>query len=117
MQRYLIVVILVVLVLLPLFALAEDVVEVRLPVACVSPKIFLETVDSFQELPFVRGKSTRDGGNTSLVLFLNAKEKTWSIVERVSKDRYCILAVGEDMEPVPLDVIEKFRERQLKGLM
>jgi hypothetical protein len=116
MQRYLIAVVFIVLAVLPLFALAEDVVEVRLPVACVSQKLFLSTVNEYEELPFVRGISTRDGGDNSIVLFLNPREKNWTIVER-SGTRYCILAVGEGMEPVPFDIIENYKELQKKNKM
>lgn len=119
MQRYLTFILVAAIIGLGVLATpvkAQEATEVRLPVVCVNQKLFLETVDEFEELPFIRGLSTRDGADNSLVVFLSPKTKTWSIVEKVG-NRYCILAVGEGMEPVPSDVIEDFQKRQKKSKM
>jgi len=92
---------------------------VNIPAYCISIQKFGSLLTEFDELPFVRGKSTRDvnGRETtnSLVIFMNVRTKTWTIAEKVSDDKYCIIATGEDMEVVPQDIIDNIiKDRQQK---
>ncbi len=59
----------------------------------------LESILSeFDELPVLRGQSFRrvEGQHTenSLIIFVNSEKNTWTIVEKITKDQYCIIAVG-----------------------
>ncbi len=89
------------------------------PAVCVDAESLSRTMDEFQELPFARGISNSLGDAEaparSLVIFMNPKTQTWTIVERVNADRYCIMAVGQKFEPVPTDIRDRVEEGQQKG--
>ena len=36
----------------------------------------------------------------SMILFINYMTKTWTLAERIGPDLYCVLAVGQNMQPV-----------------
>jgi len=86
---------------------------------CVGPEELSETVKNFQELPFARGISTgldeKAAPPLSLVIFVNPDTKTWTIVERVDADTYCIMAVGQQFEPVPKDIRDRADEENRSG--
>ena len=89
------------------------------PAVCVDAESLSKTVDEFQELPFARGVSNSlgdpDAPARSLVIFMNPNTQTWTIVERVNPDQYCIMAVGSGFEPVPTDIRDRVEEGQRKG--
>ena len=89
------------------------------PAVCVDAESLSKTVDEFQELPFARGLSNSLGNAEapplSLVIFMNPKTRSWTIVERVNPDRYCIMAVGSGFEPVPTDIRDRVEQEQRKG--
>jgi hypothetical protein len=78
-----------------------------------------EMLSKYGELPALRGKSVRiENGEVenSIVIFMNAESKTWTIVEKISSRKYCVVAVGHNFQPVPNDVIENLiKERQNSG--
>jgi hypothetical protein len=85
-------------------------------VECVSINSLDEILKEFDELPFVRGISNRNSGQTtiqnSLVLFVNAKTGSWSLVEKTNDGLYCFLAVGMNFEPVPSEIIDKLQNKR-----
>ena len=89
------------------------------PAVCVDAESLSKTVDEFKELPFARGVSNSLGDPEaparSLVVFMNPKTQTWTIVERVNPDQYCIIAVGGGFEPVPTDIRDRVEQEQKKG--
>jgi len=89
------------------------------PVVCVDAESLTKTMDEFQELPFARGISMNLGNAEaapqSLVIFVNPRTQTWTIVERVNANQYCIMAVGQKFEPVPTDIRDRVEEGQRKG--
>jgi hypothetical protein len=84
-------------------AAAEQVTTINIPAMCVDIKSLTELVDEFAEIPAMVMTSKRDINGTAIsnnvVLFVNFKEKSYTMVERVAKDIYCILAVGDDIQP------------------
>lgn len=99
------------LLLIPSLSFAQP--DVTIKPWCVDLKKLNEVLDEFDEVPFVRGLSQRDAGTTSLVVFVSKEKKTWSIVEKISNDAYCFIAVGNVFEPVPSEIHEE-REKTLK---
>lgn len=85
--------------------------------------ITLQSLDSllneFDELPFVRGLSNRQIGTTAIqnpmVLFVNAKTMTWTLMEKTGDGLYCILAVGTTFEPVPAKIIDDIQDKRRKS--
>jgi len=89
------------------------------PAVCVDAETLSKTVEEFKELPFARGISM-DLGNAeaapqSLVIFVNPKTQTWTIVERVDANQYCIMAVGQKFEPVPADIRDRVEQERSRG--
>lgn len=76
----------------------------QIPVVCMHEIDFALTMETFGEMPLIRGKSVRlsDGSNSvePLVVFFNTVSKTWTIGERVSNEVICVVAVGENLEPM-----------------
>ena len=89
------------------------------PAVCVDAESLSKTVDEFKELPFARGLSTNmtdtEAPHLSLVIFVNPKTQTWTIVERVDPNRYCIMAVGQKFEPVPADIRDRVEQERSRG--
>jgi hypothetical protein len=98
------------------FSQANRVDEVKLNVLCVSLETLEEVLTEYNELPMIRGKSHRaDNSENPVVVFMNAKTKSWTLIEKNKSGKYCILGVGENMEPVPNNIIEDIiKERQGK---
>jgi hypothetical protein len=95
-------------------AVAVD--ELSVPVFCVDYATLERTLDKYKEVPFVRGKSQRGTENKpddySMVLFVNRETKTWTLVEQVEPDYYCVIGVGEKFEAVPANIINDVIKRQ-----
>ena len=85
---------------------------------CLSAKDLSSLIDEFKEIPYVRGVSRPvigDDSSLPLVIFVNPQSKTFTIVERASKDIYCILAVGANFQPVPKELQDEVKNEQEKG--
>lgn len=86
---------------------------------CMSVTDLGELLKNFEEIPFLRGSSYRELEKTPtinpLVVFFNAKNKTWTIVERTPEKLYCVLAVGRDLEPVPQEIIDEVQKSWQKS--
>jgi hypothetical protein len=100
------------------WAQATGPVITMFPAVCVDAETLSKTVDEFKELPFARGISL-DLGNAesapqSLVIFVNPRTQTWTMVERVNDNQYCIMALGQKFEPVPTDIRDRVEEGQRK---
>lgn len=87
---------------------------------CLDRKDLTSTIDEFKEIPYVRGISTpfsEQDSKTSLVVFLNPTTGTFTIVEKVAADVYCILAVGGGFEPVPRETQDDVKQQQEKSAL
>lgn len=95
-------------------AVAVD--ELSVPVFCVDYATLERTLDKYKEVPFVRGKSQRGSDDKpddySMVLFVNRETKTWTLVEQVEPDYYCVIGVGNKFEAVPANIINDVIKRQ-----
>jgi hypothetical protein len=82
---------------------AQEVITVDIPAMCVGIAPLSEMLGEFGETPAMVMTSKREIQGTAMsnniVLFVNFKEKTYTLVERVAKDTYCILAIGDSIRP------------------
>jgi hypothetical protein len=90
--------------------------EYNLNVKCVPFPVIEALTIEYNELPFIRGASVRDGerGSRSIpfVFYLNARTGSWTLTERISENEFCIMASGEQFEPVPAELIDRTIERR-----
>ena len=95
--------------------LAQDTgTEIQRKAFCMDKKDLETLVDRFQEIPVARGINVFPAPS-SLVIFINPDKKSFTVVERVSTDSYCVLAVGGDFEAVPESIQRHNQQRQEKS--
>jgi hypothetical protein len=85
---------------------------------CLDSKDLTSTIDEFKEIPYVRGTNTplaEQDSKTSLVVFVNPTTGTFTIVEKVADNLYCIMAVGGGFQPVPREIQDDVKQHQDKG--
>lgn len=83
---------------------------------CVSKDVLESTLGEFKEFPLFRALSHRgDGVPTSLVIFVSQETKTWSIIEKIQSDLYCIIALGQEFEIVPQEIRDSLEADRSKG--
>ena len=75
----------------------------------------LETLtDRFDETPVARGIAVYPTPS-SMVIFINVATGSFTVVERVATDRYCVISVGGSFESVPTDIQKHNQPRREKG--
>ena len=75
----------------------------------------LETLtDRFDETPVARGIAVYPTPS-SMVIFINVATGSFTVVERVATDRYCVISVGGSFESVPTDIQKHNQQRRDKG--
>lgn len=88
-------------------------------VFCMSVTDLGELLKNFEEVPFVRGVSYREEGKeqvlSTLVVFVNTQNKSWTIVERTPEKMYCVIAVGRELEPVPQEITDDLKKQWQKS--
>ena len=82
----------------------DEVVNVRLE--CYNTnRIFNELQKTYKEIPIILGKASDEAGST-MTLWVNPKEKTWTIV--ATKDKLsCIVGSGTEAELSPVFLKKK----------
>ena len=87
--------------------------EVMRPSVCMD-RASLETLtDRFDETPIARGIAVYPAPS-SMVIFINTATGSFTVVERVATDRYCVLSVGGSFESVPTDIQKNNQQRREK---
>ena len=76
-----------------------------MPVFCMPLSELTKLIQQFEEEGMLSGVTTREDekGKETLspvVIFMNPQTKSWTIVEKVSSDRYCVLAAGGNLKPI-----------------
>jgi hypothetical protein len=75
----------------------------QIPATCVTIETLAEILHEFDEEPAITMDSMREANNRTvtnkLVLFINYNNKTWTLAERMQRNRYCIIATGENINP------------------
>jgi len=90
--------------LLFLPALAMGQVEyVNFETVCVSQKMLEESMMKHGEKPFITAVGHRLNGDKRafhpVVMFMNPNTKSWTLVERIEPNTFCIIGIGTKMEP------------------
>lgn len=91
----------------PTLALAD-------PHACINGAELTQLTNQYRELPFVRGVSSE---GHSVVIFVNAETRSFTILERRGVDTYCTLTVGAGFEPVPKSIQDELHELQNQDML
>ena len=86
-------------------SIASEITQFPTSLMCVGEKDLAQTITEFEELSFAGGVSMRDLPGVglvknNLVIFVNPKTQSWTIVERFTKDMYCVIALGEGFRPL-----------------
>lgn len=87
-------------VVLSLSSLAHSQVITKVEVECYTRQDLAKLLTEYNEVPFAIGSTMRmdeKGADESfLVVFVNPREKTWTIAEKTKNSLYCILSAGSD---------------------
>ena len=86
-------------------SLANEITQFPTNLSCIGEKDLEQTITEFEELSFAGGVSMREipGAGlvqNNLVIFVNPKTRSYTIVERFTKDMYCVVALGEGFRPL-----------------
>jgi len=85
-------------------SIASDITKLRTELVCGNELGIGEVLDKYGEIPFATMTSMRDipgvgVTNNPIVIFVNPKTKTYTIIERLSKNVYCIVSLGDNISP------------------
>ena len=86
-------------------SIASEITRLPTELICVDQRGIGETITEFEELSFAGAVGVREIPGVgmvenNIVIFVNPKTKSFTIVERFSKDLYCVLALGEGFRPL-----------------
>lgn len=100
-------------------SISAEIKTIPIPAYCVPLQNLEDVLSEYEELPIIRAKSVRESedktSENALVLFVNQQKKTWTLVEKVSENSYCIIAIGHDLEPVPNSIIDDIQKRRSRS--
>jgi len=104
---------LILLCIIPNLVFAQEIIKETRTVACTDKKTIYDLVGDFDEVPFIRALNVPVVGQeyvTSIVIFVNPKTGSFSFVEKVEEQKYCILALGGKFEPMPAEILKEYNE-------
>ena len=82
----------------------DELITIPMDVTCVSGRALAETLEEFGEIPFLQMNSTRETDNgivtNPTVIFMNPETRSWTMAERIKRDLYCVIAIGDFAMPV-----------------
>lgn len=78
---------------------------IKLSASCSSEERVLSLIKKFEEVPMLRMESERELGDGKTVefitiMFVNPNTLSYTIVERFTKDIYCITGTGKNVTPM-----------------
>lgn len=93
-------------------SIASEIQKFPTELMCVSETEMAEVLVKYGEIPFATMNSVREVpalGMTAnpLVIFVNPKTKTYTMIEQFAKDIYCVVAIGENINPYIVYIEEK----------
>lgn len=85
-------------------SIAGDLIKFPTELACGGEDLLNSVLNKYEELPFATMSSTREIAGVGfrinhLIIFVNPKTKTYTMIERFSEEVYCIVSVGEGISP------------------
>lgn len=100
--------------LLPTTGLAkDDRKESMRKTFCMNLEELEKLTSDHGEIPIARGVNAYPD-ISSLVIFINPDNQTFTVVERITADNYCVLALGGRFEAVPESIQKNNQQRQEK---
>lgn len=85
------------------FAASDELVNLPSNLICLTEKQLESTLTEYDEVPSMTMISNRIVAGkeivSSTVLFINYQTRSWTLVEKVAKDMYCISGLGANIEP------------------
>ena len=90
---------------LTFFATYECIAQTSLlPVECATMKELTEVLAEYDEKPFAIATTQRatrgNAAENHVLFFVNSKTRSWTIAEKVSDNRYCVLSGGTNFSLV-----------------
>jgi hypothetical protein len=84
-------------------ALSQETV-IRFPAACASSDNIAEAISKFDESPamtMISQRTQESGPGTAnyTLLFINYETKSWTLIERMADDVFCVIAAGTNIAP------------------
>ena len=85
-------------------SIADEVIKLPTELVCGSEAGMSEVLDKYGEIPFATMTAFREipgSGftNNAMVIFVNPKTKTFTILEQLTKDVYCVVSLGDNINP------------------
>ena len=81
----------------------QGVQKVNFDAYCSESIIISNMLEKFGEKAFINFKSQRVFNNETVyitaILFVNPKDSSWSWIEKIADDYYCVIATGDRMKP------------------
>jgi hypothetical protein len=108
---------LILLCVIPSLVFAKEVINEPRTISCLNKENIYKILGEFDEVPFIRALNAPVLGVAnfnSLVIFVNLKTGSFTIVEKVEEQKYCVLAVGGNFEPVPAEVLREYNRTREK---
>lgn len=82
----------------------DELISIPMEVTCVPGRVLAETLEEFGEIPMLQMNSTRETDTgivtNPTVIFMNPDTKSWTMAEKVERDLYCVIAIGDFAMPV-----------------
>lgn len=73
--------------------------SIKLTVPCATQAKVVEVLKEYDERPMLQMVSTRDKEELTTIMFVNPKTLTYSIVEQVNENLYCVTGSGKGLMP------------------
>lgn len=91
---------------LSLPSIASETRTVNSQLVCAEWGTIDATLTEHGEIPFARMSADRHIGRSGViqnivVIFVNPKTKTFTVVEQFKEDLYCVLSIGSEFGPIP----------------
>jgi hypothetical protein len=92
------------LILLPTLAFSQNSVQtLKFDAHCVNGQTLNQYLQNYGEQPVFRVTSNRDTRSGEVVgiasvFYLNRETMSWTIVERIDEDRFCVIGTGDGFE-------------------
>jgi hypothetical protein len=83
----------------------EEVKTVNVPTLCTNSEAMSKLLTDYDEKPALVMVTTRDTEQKNkpksniTLLFINYETKNWTLIERMSKDVFCMISAGEKITP------------------
>ena len=85
-------------------SIASEITKVPTELLCGTDSQFNSVLEKYGEIPFATMISMREIPGVgfrsfAMVIFVNPKTKSYTMLEQMAPDLYCIISIGENIEP------------------